>query len=93
MTVGILTADLSIDGAFSLKEKRMVLRRIRDRVRHKFNVSLAEVDGHNTWNYSRLGVAVVANQQKHANQVLSKVAELLETIRGCTVEDIDIEFL
>lgn len=85
--------DISIDGAFSLKEKRMVLRSIRDRVRHKFNVSLAEVDGHDVWNYSRLGVAVVANQQKHANQVLSKVAELLETIRGCTVEDVDIEFL
>lgn len=93
MIIGVLTVDISIDGAFSLKEKRMVLRSIRDRVRHKFNVSLAEVDGHDVWNYSRLGVAVVANQQKHANQVLSKVAELLETIRGCTVEDVDIEFL
>ena len=93
MTIGVLTVDISIDGAFSLKEKRMVLRSIRDRVRHKFNVSLAEVDGHDLWNYSRLGVAVVANQQKHANQVLSKVVELLETIRGCTVEDLDTEFL
>ncbi len=93
MIIGVLTVDIGIDGAFSLKEKRMVLRSIRDRVRHKFNVSLAEVDGHDVWNYSRLGVAVVTNQQKHANQVLSKVAELLETIRGCTVEDVDIEFL
>lgn len=93
MVIGVLTIDLNIDGAFSLKEKRMVLRRIRDRVRHRFNVSLAEVDGNQVWNYSRLGIAVVANQQKHANQVLSKVLELIETIRGCTVEDVETEFL
>ena len=93
MCIGLLTVELRIDGAFSLKDKRRVLSRIRDRVRHRFNVSVAEVDANDVWNYSCLGFAVVANEQKHANRVLSKVLDLLELIRECTVEGAETEFM
>lgn len=93
MTVGLLTIELSIEHAFSLKEKRVVLNRVRDLVRKKFNVSVAEVDANDAWNYAVVGIAVVANQQRHANQVLSQVVNYVETIRDCVIEDVQTEFL
>lgn len=93
MTIGVLTVDLNMEGAFSLKDKRAVINRIRDRVRNKFNVSIAEVDGNELWNYGCLGIAVVSNDKTYANQVLSKVVELMESIRDCEIEDITMEFI
>jgi len=93
MVVGVLTLDISIDGAFSLKEKRMTVNRIRDRVRRKFNVSIAEVGDNDLWNCACIGIAAVSNQQRHANQMLSKVVDFVRTIRDCEVEDYTIEFL
>ncbi len=93
MIIGVMTVDLRIDWAESLKDKRSVINRVRDRVHSKFNVSLAEIDEQSVWNYAVLGVAVISNEQKHANQVLSKVQELIESIRECEVEDVNIEFI
>lgn len=93
MHIGVLTVELAIGDAFCLKDKRRVLQGIRDRARRKFNVSVAEVDANETWNYSVLGVAVVANEKKYANEVLSKVLREIEEGRGATVEHAEIEFL
>ena len=93
MVIGLLNIEIEIPDARSLKDKRTVLNRIKGRVRHRFNVSIAEIDGNDVWNYSCLGVAVVSNNQKFANQVLSKVAEHIETIRDCQVIDLTTEFL
>ena len=56
MVVGLLTIELFIPGSQSLKEKRMVLRRIKDRVK-KFNIAVSEVEHHDLW--QRAGIAVV----------------------------------
>jgi len=93
MIVGALTVDLSIEGAYSLKDKRAVLNKLRDRVRQKFNVAVAEIDGQDLWNYSVVSLVTVSNEQKHANQVLSKALELIESFRDCDVEDVTFEFL
>ena len=93
MVIGVLTIEVSIDGAFSLKEKRVTVNRIRDRVRRKFNVAVAEVGDNDVWNHACIGVAAVSNQQKHANQILSRVIEFVKTIRDCEVEDFSMEFL
>jgi len=93
MIIGILQIELAIDSAYSLKEKRAVLNRIRDRVRRNFNVSLAEIDDYNLWNRACLAVVIVANEQRHANRVLSKVVELIEAVRECELEDYSMEFL
>ncbi|HCN07602.1 MAG TPA: DUF503 domain-containing protein, partial [Lentisphaeria bacterium] len=52
MVLGILTVELDIEHAMSLKDKRAVLNSVRDRVRKKFNVSIAEIEGHDVWNYA-----------------------------------------
>jgi uncharacterized protein YlxP (DUF503 family) len=93
MVVGVLTLEISIDGAFSLKEKRMTVNRIRDRVRRRFNVAVAEVADNDLWNCACIGVAAISNQQRHANEMLSKVAAFVAAIRDCEVEDFSIEFL
>ena len=93
MIIGTLVIDLEISYASSLKDKRKILNRIRDRVHAKFNVSIAEVDGNEDWNYSQVGVAVVCNEQKHANRVLSKVIDVIEDIRDCDLTDYSTEFI
>jgi uncharacterized protein YlxP (DUF503 family) len=93
MVVGVLTLDISIDGAFSLKEKRMTVNRIRDRVRQRFNVAVAEVEENEIWNAACMGVVAISNDQRHVNEMLSKVVAFVETIRDCEVEDFSIEFI
>ena len=93
MIVGILTVELDIPDAYSLKEKRMVLNRVRDRLRQRFNVAVAEVGENDVWNVATIGVVTVSNEQRHANQMLSKVAEFLETVRDCEVADVSMEFI
>lgn len=93
MVVGILTLELDIPGAFSLKEKRMVVNRVRDRVRQTFNVAVAEVDDLDVWNRACMGIAAVSNEQAHCNAMLSKVVAFVGKIRDCSVEDYSIEFV
>jgi len=93
MIIGVLELEVSIDGAFSLKEKRMVVNRIRDRVRQKFNVAIAEVEDQDVWNRATFGIVGVSNDQQHTNRVLSKIVDLIKTIRDCEVEDYTIQFV
>jgi uncharacterized protein YlxP (DUF503 family) len=77
MVIGVSTFELYLAGVQSLKVKRGVLKRLKARIVSKFNVSVAEVDQLNSWQRSTIAVAIVANEQKFANQVLSKVSELV----------------
>jgi len=93
MMVGILQVELTIPGADNLKAKRMVLRSLKDRIRKEFNVSVAEVGDNDQWQSGVLAVAVVSNDRRFANQVLSKVEDLIEGSRDLVVEDYQIAFL
>ncbi|HUU30317.1 MAG TPA: DUF503 domain-containing protein [archaeon] len=77
MVIGVCTFELHLDGVQSLKTKRGVLKRLKARIVNKFNVSVAEVDQLDSWQRSTLAVAVISKEQKFANQVLSKVSELV----------------
>lgn len=79
MTIGVCTFELHLEGIQSLKAKRSVLNRLKARIGNKFNVSVAEVDQLDSWQRSIIAVAVVANEQRFANQVLSKVSDLVAT--------------
>lgn len=92
MIIGALTMGIDIAGAFSLKEKRMTVNRIRDRVRQRFNVGVAEVEANEVWNHACIAVVAVSNEQRHVNRVLSKVAEFVAGIRDCELEDYSMEF-
>ena len=91
MFVGVLQIELSIPGAYSLKEKRHVLRGLLERLRRDFAVSAAEVDRQDVWNSAVVGVAFVSNDAKHARSHLQKALNSLERSRDAEVADSQIE--
>ena len=72
-TVGVLTLELHIEGAHSLKEKRHTVKSLKDRLRGKFNVAVAEIDYHDVWQRSLVSAVTVSSDHSHAEQVLQSV--------------------
>ena len=73
MTVGIARLTLFLPEAHSLKEKRMVLRRVKDRAQQKFNLSIAEVGDNDLWQRAVLGIAVVGNGRRFVESALDEI--------------------
>ena len=73
--VGVLTIEIRIEHAHSLKEKRHVVKSLRDRLRHKFNVSVAEIDDQDLHNSAVLAIAVVSSSREFASQILQSVED------------------
>jgi len=91
--VGVLLVSLHIPQAQSLKDKRMVLRSIKDKVRAHYNVSVAELDGLDKWQTATLGFAAINRDQCYLNGQLSNVLSLIERhAAGALVCDHKIEF-
>ena len=79
MTVGIGRLTLYLPQSHSLKEKRMVLRRVKDRCKQKFNVAVAEVEDNDVWQRAVLGLAVVGNERRFVESALD---EIFRFVRG-----------
>jgi uncharacterized protein YlxP (DUF503 family) len=79
LTVGITRLTLYLPQSHSLKDKRMVLRRIKDRLRQKFNVAVAEVEDNDVWQRAIIGLAVVGNDQRFVGGALD---EVIRFVRG-----------
>jgi uncharacterized protein YlxP (DUF503 family) len=73
MPVGLLTLELHIQDAQSLKDKRQILRSLKDRLRAKFNVAVAELEYHDTWQRSVVGIVTLSNEEQHVEQSLQQV--------------------
>lgn len=73
MVVGVQTFSLSLPGCSSLKEKRMVVKSLKDRIRHRFNVSVAETGDQDLWGSAELTVALVSGGRGHADALLDRV--------------------
>jgi uncharacterized protein YlxP (DUF503 family) len=80
MTVGLCTVELFIPDGHSLKEKRQVLQSLKTRLRDKFNLSVAEVGDQDLWQKAVLGLACVANESAHVNQVLDQAVNLIQSV-------------
>ena len=78
MVVGLCTVELFIAESQSLKDKRQVLHGLKERLRSKFNLSVAEVDGQDLWQKAILGMACVSNERSHVNQVLEQALNLIK---------------
>ena len=77
MHVGVCRLRFRLPESGSLKGKRQVVKSITSRVANKFNVSIAEVDDLDLWQVATLGISCVSNDKRHANEVLSKVADYI----------------
>ncbi|MCI0404961.1 MAG: DUF503 domain-containing protein [candidate division Zixibacteria bacterium] len=91
MVIGTLTLELFLPDNRSLKGKRQILNHLKDHVRNRFNVSVAEVGNNELWQRCRLGVAVVSNERAFADQVLSKVVSLVAEDRRAVLLDYQLE--
>ncbi|HOE27881.1 MAG: DUF503 domain-containing protein [Candidatus Aureabacteria bacterium] len=78
MVIGVLEMQLSMPGNRSLKDKRQVLKSVKDRVRAAFNVSIAEVAEQERWCAAHLAAATVAPDRERAHAVLEAVARMVE---------------
>jgi uncharacterized protein YlxP (DUF503 family) len=93
MIVGLLTLDLHIPESNSLKSKRMVIKSLIDKIRNKFNVSVAEVDANNLWQRSVIGIAYVANETVIINKVFEKIRTLVLSTHSVELIDSTMEML
>ena len=85
MFIGVCTFEVHIPDSGSLKAKRQSIRSLKDRIRNKFNVSVAEVEDNDLWQKASLAVAAVSNDKTHLNKTLDHV---LDMVRG--VPEIDL---
>lgn len=85
MFVGRAELELILDGCFSLKDKRQILRSLLERLRHRFNLAVAEVDGQDLWNRAVIGLACVSNDAAHARRVLDEAMRFIESDGRCEI--------
>ena len=91
MPVGVLTLEIQIPYSHSLKEKRAVLRKMRDRLRARFNVAVAELDHQDVWQHATLGVVSISNSQPLLESLFQQVLAEAENILGDDVSSHELE--
>jgi uncharacterized protein YlxP (DUF503 family) len=92
MVVGLLTVELYVPASHSLKEKRMVVRRVKDRLK-KFNVAVSEVEHHDLWQRAGLAIVTVSPDQAHADRELAAAASEIDRVEPGILARTEIEFL
>jgi uncharacterized protein YlxP (DUF503 family) len=93
MPVGLLTLEIHIPDAHSLKDKRQVLRSLKDRLRSHFNVAVAELEHQDTWQRAQVGVVSLSNDSAHLEQSMREVLDESERILGRDLISHDLELL
>jgi uncharacterized protein YlxP (DUF503 family) len=93
VVIGCIQFKLSIPDSNSLKEKRMVLRSLKDRMLNKMNVSVAEVDYQDTWKSCALAVVTVAAEKHIVETRISEVSEFIRANPAVVVLDMMVEMI
>ncbi|HYY68443.1 MAG TPA: DUF503 domain-containing protein [Terriglobales bacterium] len=96
MPIAFLTLELRIEGAHSLKDKRQVLRSLKDKLRNGFNVSVAELDATDLWQRATIGVVSISGSQEYLAGLMQNVereAGRVASSTGAEITDSFIEFL
>lgn len=96
MPIAFLTLELRIEGAHSLKDKRQVLRSMKDKLRNKFNVAVAELDATDLWQRATIGVVSISGSQDYLQGLMQNVereAGRIASSTGAEITDSFVEFL
>ena len=91
--VGVLTLELRIDHAHSLKEKRHVVESLKTRLRSKFNVSVAEIDYQDLWQRAAVAEVTVSADHGHAEKDLRSVEDEAAALLGTELAEATVEWL
>lgn len=93
MVVGVCGISLLIHDAHSLKGKRQVIKSLQEKVRNRFNVSMAEVGDNDLWQRAELAVAAIGNDRAFINSVIDKVVNFIENLHVAEIIDHRIEII
>jgi len=94
MLVATCVIKLELNGVFSLKEKRRIVKSILARLPQKFNVAVAEVDAHDVWQTAVIGLATVGTDASYCHGLLEKAVSWVETTRpDVPISEYHIEML
>jgi len=91
--VGLITWELHLAACQSLKDKRQIVKSLKDRLHQRFNVSAAETDHQDLWQRAELTAAVVSTDRHHAEEVLRQADRLVEGANGARIMDTSTSFL
>ncbi|MDP2690124.1 MAG: DUF503 domain-containing protein [Deltaproteobacteria bacterium] len=93
MVVGVCHITLIIHDNHSLKGKRQVLKSIMEKVKNRFNVSIAEVGANEAWQRAEIGISAVGNDRAFINSALDKVLNFVESLHMAEIAGHDIELI
>jgi uncharacterized protein len=96
MPIAYLSLELRIEGAHSLKDKRQVVRSVKDRLRNSFNISIAEIEATDLWQRATLGVVSISGSRDYLDGLMRNVereAVRLANNAGAEVVDSFLDFL
>ena len=91
--IGVLTLELRLENSHSLKDKRHVVESLKDRLRHKFNVAVAEIDHQDLWQRAAIAAVTVSSDRVHAEKVLRAVEEEAVGLLGAELAECTVEWL
>lgn len=93
MTVAVCRVTFRLHGNQSLKDKRRVVKSLVEKCRHRFNVSVAEVDDQDVYQRAVIGVAVVGNDGRVLNSLLDRVVEFMDSMGLAELVDHELELI
>ena len=91
--IGVITFELRVEASHSLKDKRQVVKAFKDRLRSRFNVAVAEIDGQDTWQRSTITAVTVSGNHAYAESVLQSVEREAANFLGPHLIDVTVEFM
>ncbi|MGA3073198.1 MAG: DUF503 domain-containing protein [Bryobacteraceae bacterium] len=92
-TIGVLTLEIVLENSHSLKDKRHVVKSLKDRLRGKFNVAVAEIDCQDLWQRAVLAAVTVSSDHDHAQKVLQSVEDEASALLGAELAGATVEWM
>ena len=92
-SIGVLTLEIHVEDSHSLKDKRHVVKSLKDRLRQRFNVSTAEIDGLESWQSSVVAVVTVSGDRIRAEQVLQAAEAFAASVLGGALAGSAVEWI
>jgi uncharacterized protein YlxP (DUF503 family) len=93
MIIGRCLIKLRLFSPNSLKEKRRIIKSLIEKLKNRYNISIAEVGDNDLWQISQIGIVVVANSSVFADEIINKVIYFIDNFDEVEIIDIDIEMI
>ncbi len=93
MVIGVCKVVLAIDSVFSLKEKRHIVKSLVERIKSRFNASVAEVDLNDNWKRAVIGISCVSNESGHADSMMANIVNFIENDGRAVLFDYTTEII